>query len=488
MMALSHLLVLAVIAETTRAHAMALADTMAGALLSTVWEGAVLVAAVALALRLVPGISAALRTRLWLAVLAVLVVLPALHILLPDGVAKLVSQQAHALRPLQVSAAWSVWLACAWAVLSLTRAVQLVAGAVRLRRIARSAVPVAPMAASAALRLGDRDVELCLSDEVGRPSVVGFLRPRILLPPALFAALTPEELRHVVLHEMEHLRRHDDWTNLLQKLALVVLPLHPALFWVERRLCAERELACDDGVLRAGSVLRTAAARKAYAACLVSLAEHAMVRRGVALALGAWERQSELVRRVHRILRRPEPALRPGMARVVAGGLLGGVLAGGALLAGSPQLVSFAPEAGIAMASAGSGAGDRVWTGQGDALHVPATMQPVTARVPGSGLHVTLANAVLPTRGITVAKAHNSRSHARIAMQRASLHAVAAVRGVQTFRQVSYRAAQAEPRLVQLTAWPDTVPVLTLSLGTDDEFSPSYAAVPVRGGWLLVQL
>ena len=59
------------------------------------------------------------------------------------------------------------------------------------------------------------------------------------------------------MHEMEHLRRGDDWTNLLQKAGLVFFPLNPASFWVERRLCAERELACDD------CVLRSSGARKA---------------------------------------------------------------------------------------------------------------------------------------------------------------------------------------------------------------------------------
>ena len=95
-----------------------------------------------------------------------------------------------------------------------------------------------------------RRAELCLSDEVDRPSVVGFFRPRILLTPELFACLSAAELEQVVLHEMEHVRRYDDWTNLLQKLSLALVPLHPVLLWVERRMCLERELACDDRVMR----------------------------------------------------------------------------------------------------------------------------------------------------------------------------------------------------------------------------------------------
>ena len=138
----------------------------------------------------------------------------------------------------------------------------------------------------------------------------------------------------MVIHEMEHLRRGDDWTNLLQKLALVLFPLNPALVWVERRLCAERELACDDRVLHAGS------GRKAYALCLTHLAEYSLVRRGFALVLGAWERRPELVRRVQRILYQPARTMGRKPALAVCGTLLAGIFGCTLTLAHAPQLVS----------------------------------------------------------------------------------------------------------------------------------------------------
>ena len=122
-----------------------------------------------------------------------------------------------------------------------------------------------------------------------------------------------------------------------RRLALCFFPLNPVLLWVERRLCAERELACDD------RVLRSSGARKAYATCLTRLAEYSMLRRSLSLVLGAWERQSELVRRVHRILRRPHESMSGRQATFVTGSLILGVLAGAIVLARSPQLVSFAP-------------------------------------------------------------------------------------------------------------------------------------------------
>src|SRR5437867_3524718 len=147
---------------------------------------------------------------------------------------------------------------------------------------------------------GFRGVELCTSKDVDRPSVIGFFSPRILIPEELFARLTTAEFGQIVLHEVGHLRRADDWINLLQKLSLVLVPLNPVLMWIERRLCLERELAWDD------DVLRLTKAPKAYATCLTNLAEHRLGRRAAALSLGAWERESALARRVQSILRAGE--------------------------------------------------------------------------------------------------------------------------------------------------------------------------------------
>jgi len=140
----------------------------------------------------------------------------------------------------------------------------------------------------------------------------------------------------VALHEAEHLRRRDDWTNLLQKISLVLFPLNPALAWMERRLCREREMACDEGVVR-----RTQAPR-AYAACLTSLAERSLKRRAQALSLGAFGRRPELVHRVHSILWRKR-ALHPLAARAWVGAVGCGLLFGAVALARCPQVVAFVP-------------------------------------------------------------------------------------------------------------------------------------------------
>ncbi len=186
---------------------------------------------------------------------------------------------------------------------------------------------------------GTRRAELCVSDEVDRPTVIGFFAPKILIPTWLLEKLTPAELEQIVLHEASHLGRADDWMNLLQKIALVIFPLNPALAWVEQRLCFERELAVDECVL--GAFAGKSGAATAYASCLVTVAGHRLGRRGLALALGALGRESELGRRVGRILRRGE-MMRPTHARLVMGGALMLLLGASVELERCPQLVGFA--------------------------------------------------------------------------------------------------------------------------------------------------
>ena len=148
----------------------------------------------------------------------------------------------------QVDVRWSFAIAALWLVVSLVRAVKLGLSAVQLRGIWKRATPVEGCGCDAALAGWISWGELCTSSDVDRPSVIGFFSPRILIPAEVFERLTTAELEQIVLHEVGHLRRADDWINLLQKISLVLVPLNPALLWIERRLCFERELACDDDV------------------------------------------------------------------------------------------------------------------------------------------------------------------------------------------------------------------------------------------------
>jgi beta-lactamase regulating signal transducer with metallopeptidase domain len=78
------------------------------------------------------------------------------------------------------------------------------------------------------------------------PTVIGWLRPVILLPTSALAGLTPEMMEAVLAHELAHIRRHDYLMNMLQTAVETLLFYHPAVWWVGARIRQERENCCDD--------------------------------------------------------------------------------------------------------------------------------------------------------------------------------------------------------------------------------------------------
>ncbi len=91
-----------------------------------------------------------------------------------------------------------------------------------------------------------RPVRLLQSTLVDVPTVIGWLRPVILLPASALSGLTPHQLEAILAHELAHIRRHDYLVNLLQAVVETLLFYHPAVWWLSRRIRAERENCCDD--------------------------------------------------------------------------------------------------------------------------------------------------------------------------------------------------------------------------------------------------
>ena len=128
------------------------------------------------------------------------------------------------------------------------------------------------------------------------PAAIGYIRPLVVIPTWSLAEIPASELNAILLHELAHLRRYDDWTNLAQKVVKSVFFFHPAVWFIESRLTLEREMACDDAVLAANFSPR------AYAESLVGLAERSCLRRGVRLAQAAVSHVRQLKLRIVEIL------------------------------------------------------------------------------------------------------------------------------------------------------------------------------------------
>jgi beta-lactamase regulating signal transducer with metallopeptidase domain len=299
------------------------------------WQGLAIALSLALSLKLTRRISAAQRFALGFGAFAAIVALPLVALIAPASGSAIAASTGAASTDhawLQLDARWIFAVAALWLIASLARATDLIVHVARLRRLWRTASPVE---ISTPVRSA-RAFEVCATQSLDRPSVIGFFAPRVLIPDWLLPRLTPGELNQIVLHESTHLSRYDDWTNLFQKLCLVLFPLNPALWIIDRQLAKERERSCDE------AVVRITQAPRAYAACLASLAERGLSNRKEALSLGAWRRRSELVDRVHRILRRNR-LMHPAAASVLLGSLGCSLLVGAVELARCPQLVAFVP-------------------------------------------------------------------------------------------------------------------------------------------------
>jgi beta-lactamase regulating signal transducer with metallopeptidase domain len=91
-----------------------------------------------------------------------------------------------------------------------------------------------------------RPVRLAQSALVEVPTVIGVLRPLILLPATAMTGLSAEQLDAILAHEIAHIRRHDYFINLIQTVIETLLFYHPAVWWLSRRIRQERENCCDD--------------------------------------------------------------------------------------------------------------------------------------------------------------------------------------------------------------------------------------------------
>jgi len=137
-----------------------------------------------------------------------------------------------------------------------------------------------------------RSLQLLESALVEVPTVLGSLRPVILMPASALMGLTPLQIEALLVHELAHIRRHDYLMNLIQTFVETLVFYHPAAWWVSRRVREERENCCDD------SVMEVCTDRETYARALVTMEELRFPRAAVAASGGS------LVSRIGRILGR----------------------------------------------------------------------------------------------------------------------------------------------------------------------------------------
>jgi hypothetical protein len=192
-----------------------------------------------------------------------------------------------------------------------------------------------------------RKISLCTSEHVPVPTAIGLVRPAIVIPQWAMQELSAAELNQVILHELAHLRRWDDWTNLAQQVVRALLFFHPAVWWIEKKVALEREMACDEYVLaETGSPL-------AYAECLTHLAEKSFVHRGMALAQAVLGRVSQISQRVAQILSVNQPQGKAQGWKPAVTVIAGFAIVCSVLVERSPKLIAFQAETPVRVADLG---------------------------------------------------------------------------------------------------------------------------------------
>jgi beta-lactamase regulating signal transducer with metallopeptidase domain len=140
-----------------------------------------------------------------------------------------------------------------------------------------------------------RPIQINLSNDIDSPMAAGLGSPIVLIPDRVAAEMADDDLEAIILHELAHLLRWDDWTKLAQKIVQTLFFFHPAVYMVGRQLELERELACDEWVIaQTGAVDR-------YARCLTRLVQ---LSNGTATSLipGVLSGRKQIFKRFERLL------------------------------------------------------------------------------------------------------------------------------------------------------------------------------------------
>jgi beta-lactamase regulating signal transducer with metallopeptidase domain len=92
----------------------------------------------------------------------------------------------------------------------------------------------------------ERTIRYCECVWLQAPAVIGWFRPIVLLPVTALTGLSEEQLQSIIVHELAHIQRLDPFVNVFQICVETLLFYHPAVWWLNKRIRAEREHCCDD--------------------------------------------------------------------------------------------------------------------------------------------------------------------------------------------------------------------------------------------------
>lgn len=146
-------------------------------------------------------------------------------------------------------------------------------------------------------------LHILASDRVAVPFSLWLpARSIVVVPTALLSEW--KDLRVVLRHEVQHHRQQDTTLLYLQAAFKAAFFWNPAMHWLDSRLRALQELACDEALRRSGRF-----GCRDYCECLLRMAQAAVSRRSPLLAAGMTGQatQSLLRRRIEAVLKPIKP-------------------------------------------------------------------------------------------------------------------------------------------------------------------------------------
>jgi beta-lactamase regulating signal transducer with metallopeptidase domain len=269
-----------------------------------------------------------------------------------------------------MSGSWKSIVVLAWLAGAIAALLPLIVAVLRVRFVTRNATPLETsrwhriMNATPAMRHMANRTRILESDTASMPMTWGIIRPTLLLP-ADSGMWSDDQCRNILLHELAHVERRDCLTQLVAQITCAVYWFNPLSWLAAQRMRVERELACDDVVLTAGSKASD------YAANLLEVARSLHSPAFTSQTAIAMARPSQLSGRLLAVLdsRRDRRRVSP---RLVAGAAMSAIVAVVVLASLTPR------SADAAMASdrmpgvtVTTGDADRSMTSAGEARAFP---------------------------------------------------------------------------------------------------------------------
>ncbi|HOX70924.1 MAG TPA: M56 family metallopeptidase [Dokdonella sp.] len=251
------------------AEVMGWVEALGWSLVHFVWQGLVIGAAFALVRALLPRENSAARYASGLIALGLLALSPllTLWVLWPESVAATSALQVpladgqslvSGFGAIEPASQWSdllPWLVLLWiagVILMTGRAVHQWRALDRIAtRLAYRHAEIEELLIAVGSRFGGMaGARVLVSAFIDTPTLIGWFKPVILLPAAVVIGFPRQQLELILAHELGHLRRYDHLVNLAQAIVETLLFYHPVVHWISREVRHEREVCCDNLVLR----------------------------------------------------------------------------------------------------------------------------------------------------------------------------------------------------------------------------------------------